>query len=224
MKNETLYKLDQILSDVDEKQLDALAFCIAVVGTLIALPFLLIYEFGSDVYWRMKGYVRDKDTNRWISKTELARKETNRRIRNRELPLVTENHVARKNTDPVFVFEQRKLVFPYSQLVYVETKRCEKIRRFMEDDAEWLDNWQQWYGYDIAEYDAEDIKEGMFYPQDFAVFRHGFLCYSGRLMEDKESGLWGCVYRYYEIDPDSKIPIREQMERMIREIYKEYRL
>lgn len=50
MKNETLYKLDQILSDVDEKQLDALAFCIAAVGTLIALPFLLIYEFGSDVY------------------------------------------------------------------------------------------------------------------------------------------------------------------------------
>lgn len=224
MKNETLYKLDQILSDVDEKQRDALAFCIAAVGTLIALPFLLVYEAGSEVYWRMKGYVRDKDTNRWISKMELARKETNRRIKDRELPLVTKNHVAPKKDDPIIVFEKRKLVFPYSQLVYVETKRCEKIRRFMEDDAEWLDNWQQWYGYDIAEYDAEDIKEGMLYPQDFALFRHGFLCYSGRLNEDKESGIWGCVYRYYEIDPESKIPIREQMERMIREIYKVYHL
>ena len=224
MKNETLYRLDQILSDVDEKQRDALVFCIAAVGTAIALPFILIYEGGCEVYWRMKGYVRDKDTNNWVTKEQQARKDINRRICNRELPLVTENHVARKKNDPVFVFEKRKLVFPYNQLVYVETKRCEKIRKFMDDDAEWLDNWQQWYGYDIAEYDAEDIKEGMFYPQDFAVFRHGFLCYSGRLNEDKESGLCGCMYRYYEIDPDSKIPLREQMERMIREVYKVYDL
>ncbi len=224
MKNETLYKLDDILTTVSDKQSDALAFFLAAVGTLIALPFFLIYEFGGEVYWRMKGYVRDKDTNRWISKMELAHKETNRRICNRELPLVTENHVVPKKDDPVIVFEKRKLVFPYNRLVYVETERCEKIRRFMEDDAEWLENWQQWYGYDIAEYDSELIKEGMFYPQDFAVFRHGFLCYSGRLNEDKESGLWGCMYQYYEIDPDSKIPIREQMERMIREIYKVYHL
>lgn len=224
MKNETLYRLDRILMKVDEKQLDALTFCIAAVGTLIALPFVIIYEGCCQVYRRTKGLVRDKDTKDWISKEELARKERNRRIDERELPLVTDNHVAPKADDPILVFQKRKLVFPYHYLVYVETSPSEKIRRFMEEDAEWLDNWQRWYGYDIVEYDAEDIKEGMLYPQDFAMFRHGFLCYSGRLNEDKESGILGCVYSYYEMDPDSEVPLREQMEKMIREIYKVYHL
>lgn len=224
MKTETLYKLDRILTKVDDAQTNAMVFCVSILGTIVALPFVLVYEGCKSVGRRMNGLVRDKSTGDWITKEQQARKERNKRIANRELPLTIDNHVTPNKDKVFFFFEKRKLVFPYSQLVYVETVRCEKIRRFMEEDAEWLDTWTRWYGFEIVEYAAEDIKEGMFYPQDFAMFRHGFLCNSGRLNEDKESGISGCVYRYYEIEPDSKNSIREQMESMIREIYKVYNL
>ena len=36
---------------------------------------------------------------------------------------------------------------------------------------------------------------------------------------DKESDLFGNIHYYYEIDPDSDIPIKEQMELFMRQIY-----
>ena len=141
------------------------------------------------------------------------------KLKNREIPLTVENHVTPNKNDKFFFYEKRKLKIPYDKLVYVETDYCEKLHHFFSDNAEWLETWQKWHGWDIAEYSYEDIKEGMLYPQDFAVFKHGFLWHSPMSSWDKESDLFGNIHYYYEIDPDSDTPIKEQMELLMRQIY-----
>ena len=118
--------------------------------------------------------------------------------------------------------------------VYGKTKKetAEKLRRMITEFdgvelndnsymtlSEWLETWQKWHGWDIIDVDYEDLKEGMFYPQDFHVFRHGFLWHSNFSSFDKESDLLGSIHYYYDIDPDSDIPIKEQMEQFMRKIY-----
>ena len=164
---------------------------------------------------KLKGKVYDSASKEWITKEEQLKEKQ----KNREIPLTVENHVTPNKNDRFFFFEKRKLSIPYDKLVYVETEYNEKLHNFFSDNAEWLETWQKWHGWDFAEYSYEEIKEGMFYPQDFAVFKHGFLWHSPMSSWDTESDLFGNIHYYYEIDPDSDTPIKQQMELFMRQIY-----
>ena len=199
MKQEALIRLDNILEYIDKGNM----YVIAGIATIIAIPFLVINEVWKYIVRIIKG-----------KNDKLKEK-----LKNREIPLTVENHVTPNKNDKFFFYEKRKLKIPYDKLVYVETDYCEKLHHFFSDNAEWLETWQKWHGWDIAEYSYEDIKEGMLYPQDFAVFKHGFLWHSPMSSWDKESDLFGNIHYYYEIDPDSDTPIKEQMELLMRQIY-----
>lgn len=167
----------------------------------------------------LKGKVYDSASKEWITKKERENNILKEKQKNREIPLTVKNHVTPDKNDSFFFYEKRKLTIPYDKLVYVETDYCEELHHFFRDNTEWLETWQKWHGWDIAEYDYEDIKEGMLYPQDFAVFKYGFLWHSPMSSWDKESDLFANIHYYYEIDPDSDTPIKKQMELFMRQIY-----
>ena len=175
-----------------EKMVGIHYFLVMGTGLLIASPFIVIYYLCKYI----GGKVRRK----------APKKE----------------HIT-PSKDKDFLFsEKRKIDIPHDKLVYVEAEYSEKMHRFFEENAEWLAKWQRWHGWDIAEYSSEDIKEGMLYPQDFAVFRHGFLWHAPFSTWDRESDISGAVHYYYEIDPDSATPIKEQMELLMRKLYKKF--
>ena len=211
MKQEALKRLDNILELIDKGNM----YVIAGIATAVAIPFLLINEAWKYLARKLKGKVYDSASKEWITKEEQLKEKQ----KNREIPLTDENHVTPNKNDRFFFFEKRKLSIPYDKLVYVETEYNEKLHNFFSDNAEWLETWQKWHGWDFAEYSYEDIKEGMFYPQDFAVFKHGFLWHSPMSSWDTESDLFGNIHYYYEIDPDSDTPIKQQMELFMRQIY-----
>ena len=211
MKQEALKRLDNILDLIDKGNM----YVIAGIATAVAIPFLLINEAWKYLARKLKGKVYDSASKEWITKEEQLKEKQ----KNREIPLTVENHVTPNKNDRFFFFEKRKLSIPYDKLVYVETEYNEKLHNFFSDNAEWLETWQKWHGWDFAEYSYEDIKEGMFYPQDFAVFKHGFLWHSPMSSWDTESDLFGNIHYYYEIDPDSDTPIKQQMELFMRQIY-----
>lgn len=215
MKQKTLNRIDNILELIEKGNM----YVIAGIATVIAIPFLMLNEVWKILVKILKGKVYDSASKEWITKKERENNILKEKQKNREIPLTVKNHVTPNKNDRFFFYEKRKLTIPYDRLVYVETDYCEKLHRFFSDNAEWLETWQKWHGWDIAEYSYEDIKEGMLYPQDFAVFKHGFLWHSPMSSWDKESDLFGNIHYYYEIDPDSDIPIKEQMELFMRQIY-----
>lgn len=211
MKQETLIRLDQILKKVD----DANIFVLIAIVTVIIYPFLAIYEVCKYIVRRVTGKVYDSTSKEWISKEEQLKE----KVENREISLKVENHVPPNKDDRFYFFEKRKLIIPYDKLVYVETVYNDKLHCFFEENEEWLDTWQKWHGWDIVSYNYEDIKEGMLYPEDFAVFKHGFLWHSPTSSCDKDSDIFGNIHYYFEIDPDSATPIKDQMELFMHKIY-----
>ncbi|GEM_PF-2351877 len=222
MKLETLERLCKIMEWVAEGNTYIFLSIVYVIASpfLLFVPLVLLFEkVWHYIDRKRKGKFYDPTDKVWTTKEEQAQKALKEKIENREIPLVAGNHVAPQKDGKFLFFEKRKLYLQTNQLVYVETEYNEKLHRFFDDNADWIERWQYWYGLNIVKADYEDIKEGMLYPQDFSVFKHGFLWHSIFLSDDKESGIWGSEHRYHEIDPDSEIPIKEQMERFPTKIY-----
>lgn len=215
MKTETLVKIDKYMEKISDWNFYVLTAIPVFIAALLCWIFMLFKRF----FMRIIGKTYDSALERWVTKEERDKEIKNEKIKNREIDLVNDNHITPQMNARFFFFEKRKITIPYDQLVYVETDYNDKIHRFFEDNAEWLEMWQKWHGWDIVKLDYEDIKEGMFYPQDFSVFRHGFLWNSATSSWDEESEIYGNIHYYYDIDPDSDIPIKEQMDRFIRKIF-----
>ena len=194
---------------------------IAGVLTAIVMPFYLPYAFAKDIYNRLSGKIYVKGFDEWITKEEHQKRIMQKKYQNRELPLPPEGHTIEDNRGRIYFFEKRKLKIPYDVVAYVETEHCAEMHRFMDENKEWLDAWQQWHGWDIRHYDAEEIKEDMLYPQDFDTFRHGFLWNSGASSSDHATGVFGSIHYYFDIDTSSDSTIKEQMDQMMSRIYNE---
>ena len=215
MKEKTIIRIHRIIELVDKGNI----YVIVGIATLLISPFLAIPELWKFIIRKVKGEVYDSSSGEWTTKEKLELKLQKQKIENREIPLVSKKHVEPQRNERFYFFDKRKLIIPYDKLVYVETEYNETLHSFFKDNAEWLATWQKWHGWDIINVDYDDIKEGMFYPQDFHVFRHGFLWHSNFSSFDKESDLLGSIHYYYDIDLDSDIPIKEQMEQFMRKIY-----
>lgn len=170
---------------------------------------------------KIKGLVYDPIAKGWITKEKQEKNKKAKKIDNREIPLIVENHTPTDKNGRFLFFKKRKLHIPGDQLVYVESEYNEEIHRFFTENAEWLELFQKRHGWDIVEYAEEDIKEGMLYPQDFVVFKHGFLWRSNYITLDEESSVFGKTHLYFELHPNSDASIKDQMESMMRKIYEE---
>ena len=215
MDIKTLAKIDKALEFIELCHL----YIITTVGVVIASPFILVYQGIMCINHKIRGMVYDPIRKEWITRDEHEKDKQKKSIENREIPINAENHKPTDKNDRFMFFEKRNLKMPYDQLVYVESEYNEEIHRFFTENAEWLEMWQRWHGWDIVEYDAEEIKEGMFYPDDYVVFKHGFLWRSHMSSWDKESGIFGNIHHYFELDITSEKTIKDQMECMMRKIY-----
>lgn len=211
----TLILVHKVMAFVEQCHI----YILAAIATVIAAPFLLLYWGFVYIYNKVKGNVYDNCLNEWVTKEKWEKEQYTKRIEKCEIPLVVENHVTTNKNARFLFFEKRKLVVPCDKLVYVEKEYCEEMHRFFSKNAEWLEAWQRWHGWDIVNYPSDDIKEGMLYPQDFSVFKHGFLWHSSLSSWDKDSDVFGNIHYYYEIDTDSQVPIKEQMDNMMTKIY-----
>lgn len=215
MTAEEWKRASEFMAKMEEFNINAIAY----IFTFLAFPFILVYAAIQEVYPRLRGKIYDKSLHEWITKEEQQRRILREKYENRDLPIPPEGHSIEDDRWRFYFFEKRKLKIPYDQIVYVENEYNEKMHQFFEQNSDWLDTWQQWYGWDISHYDAEDIKEGMLYPQDYKLFRHGFLCNAGAHCVDSNADVSGTIHYYFDIDPDSDTPIKEQMSKMMSQIY-----
>ena len=215
MKRETAERIYNKMEKIEENSICA----ILLILLLIALPFWSIYDGIKYIRHKIKREVFDSKTKKWRTKEEIEKDILIEKMENREIPLVVENHITPHKDDSFYFFKKRKWIIPSDKLVYVECEYNQKIHQFFDNNAEWLESWQRWHGFEIIEANYDDIKEGMFFPEDFSVFKHGFLWPSSSSSWYKE--IYGNIHYYYEIDPDSIIPIKKQMELFMRKIYEE---
>ena len=158
MKQKTLNRIDNILELIEKGNM----YVIAGIATVIAIPFLMLNEAWKFLVKILKGKVYDSASKEWITKKERENNILKEKQKNREIPLTDENHVTPNKNDRFFFFEKRKLSIPYDKLVYVETEYNEKLHNFFSDNAEWLETWQKWHGWDIINVDYDDLKEECF--------------------------------------------------------------
>ena len=152
------------------------------------------------------------------NREKREREELQRKVKSGEISLENYPHV----TPPVergFLFKEEDK-FPYDKLILVEAEPCPALHRFMEDNAEWLRKWCEWYGFDIITVNPDEIRRKMLFPQDFHVFRHGLLWYSASSSGEHEYGLSGDIHYYFDLDPDSEVPLQDQFDDLIEKVYR----
>lgn len=214
MKYETAERIYKTMQKVEEYNF----YILIAIPFFVIYPFWALYEGYKYLVHKSRGDVRDPDSGEWTTKEKIEQNKLKVKMKNREIPLAVRNHIHPRKDDCFYFFEKRNLKIPTDKLVYVESEYNDTMHRFFNENTEWIDRWQRWYGFDIVDADYEDIKEGMFFPEDFAVFKHGFLWHSPISSRDREADIFGNIH-YYEIDPDSDISIKEQMDLFMRKIY-----
>ena len=183
----------KLINKITDNLMNCNFMMLLVLGGIVAFPFLCIYEILKWVYRCFRKRCPSKPI-------EHITPEANGRF------------LFRRDGNE----EIRQDVF-----VYVETEYDETIRRFFENEKEWITDLQQWYGIDIIKEDGEEIKKRMVYPQDFTVLRHGFLwnTRSVRFRDDVVENAVACLY--FDINPESEVSIKEQIRMAMGRVYKE---
>lgn len=198
MTYQRLVRLAELVKTISDRSTSIFSILIGVPLTIVALPFAGIW-YGCK--WLYEHIFKKK-----VQKITAS---------------TVKPHVTPKPTDGRFLFkEDRELKIPVNKVAYIETVHDKAIQRFLEEEKAWLQYWQEWYGIEIISVDNDSIRQGMVFPQDFTVFKHGFLWQSNINSGDGiNNGMRGDVGRYYELDPKGK-PLKEQMKDIANLIYK----
>lgn len=130
------------------------------------------------------------------------------------------NYLHCRDKDLYPFFRKRKLVLDFMEIAYVENKYCERMHHFFEEHAEWIKDFEHWHGFRIVFIDYEEMKEGMFFPQDFDNFmNHGFLWNEYTSSCDPEYGLGCADHIYVDIELTSDDDIKKQMQLFMWHVY-----
>lgn len=179
------------INNITDNLMNGNFMVLLVLGSIVACPFLCIYEI-----------------LKWIYR--CFRKRCPSKPIEHITPEANDRFLFRKTNDS----DERQDIF-----IYVETEYDETIHRFFEDEKEWITDLQQWYGIDIIKEDGEEIKKKMVYPQDFTVFRHGFL-WSTRMVACRDDVVENAVdYLYFDINPESEASMKEQIRMAMGRVY-----
>lgn len=189
------------ISDTLETASNALMLALAVVCTAIALPIAIAGSPLYGIYYLLVGRPKEKK-----AEEERRRKEARKRRKPHATPARTGRFLFRKDRD---------LKVPRDKIAYVAACPDDRIDRFLRDNAPWLRQWQEWNGIDIIHADAGLLREGMVFPQDFPVFRHGFVWQLDASAGDGiNEGTVGNLAFYFDLDPEAPSAMKAQMDRM----------
>lgn len=199
-------RLARITKGINDWSTNAICFIIAVPVGIVLSPFAGIWYGGK---WLYRHFHKEKEEVEEVKEVKP--------------------HITPKPNVGSFLFKRGSFLFkgdralkvPYDKIAYVETEPDARIRKFFEKNKEWLRQWQEWYGIDIIFVDSNQIREGMVYPQDFYVFRHGFIWQmpisAGDGINDDERG---DVAHYFELNTKDAQPLRKQMENFAAIVYR----
>lgn len=189
------------ISDTLETASNALMLALIVVCTAVALPIAIAGSPFYGIYYLLVGRPKEKK-----AEEERRRKEARKRRKPHATPARTGRFLFRKDRD---------LKVPRDKIAYVAACPDDRIDRFLRDNAPWLRQWQEWNGIDIIHADADRLREGMAFPQDFSVFRHGFVWQLSVSAGDGiNEGAVGNLAFYFDLDPEGPSPLKAQMDSM----------
>lgn len=218
MKDSTFKKISGAITLVN----NSLYYIIAAIFMIIVGPFYLCYIGIQKLLVCL--HILNEYDNRILTKKERKKMELKSKAESRQISLENYPHTTTDTRDRFLFYENRKLILPCDALVYIENEYNEELHKFFDENKEWIEHWSAWHGWDIIEVDYEDIKEGMVFPQDFKVFRHGFLWRSPCSSSEKEYDIFGNIHYYYDLNPSSEVPIKQQMKDMMQRIHSEFHI
>lgn len=202
MRYETLCKLHKVTDKTEE-------VLVAIAGIVFGVFYLPVY-----LSMRLYDWLQEKRKNRIINKIEQGK------TRISSLPHSRKKYNQWHNINLYPFHRERKLILGRTTIVYVENKYCDRMHKFFEEQAEWIKDFEQWHGVHVAFVDNEELKEGMFFPQDLDnCMNHGFLWNQNASSSEPEYG-FSCINHYYiEIDPSSDEEIKKQMHIFMSKVY-----
>lgn len=200
---------------------NSLLVATVIVLAIPFLPFYGLYKLFQYIYRKLvtKFGERTYDFNheRWISRDEHEKDELRKRIESGKVRIETLPHVTEHPFIKFNVHFNKIKKMPTNILAYVESVPNEKIHDFFYQDHLWVKGFSAKYGFRIVKVGVDSIRRSMFFPQDAKELRHGLIWNSPYTGHDKEYGVNGFEYFYFDIDPDK--PIRNQLEDIADKIY-----
>lgn len=224
MKYEILCKLQEVTDKIEE---GLVVFAGIVVGVFY-LPVYLSMRLYDWLRGKRKDYIINKyaifpDDTETLTCEETITLIEEGKIRISNLPHSRKNYNQWFNLNLYPFYCERKLILGRTTIAYVENKYCERMHKFFEEQSEWLREFEQWHGVHIIFVDNEELKEGMFFPQDLDnCMNHGFLWNQDVISSDPEYGFSCINHHYIEIDPSADEDIKKQMHILMSKVHNRF--
>lgn len=219
MNYNTICKFQRITDKIENVML---AF-VVIIGGIFYIPVFIsmrLYEYllEKGKVYRINKYVAFPDEMKGLSLDEKIALIEQGKIRISTLPHNRKNYSQNKYLFPFH--KERKLILEDTVIAYIENRYCDRMHLFFEKEAEWIKDFEQWHDVRIVYIDAEDIKEGMFFPQDFENYmNHGFLWHQYASSTDPEYDFWCDNHYYVDIALSSDDDIKKQMHIFMSRVY-----
>lgn len=213
MKYETLCRLHRMTDKIEE----TLVVVAALVAGVYYFPVYLSMRLYEWLQEKRNDYIINKyailpDEAETLTRDEVRTLIEQGKIRIYNLPHSRKKYDKRFNINLYPFHSERKLIPGRTTIAYVENRYCHRMHQFFEEQAQWIKEFEQWHGVHIAFVDNEELKEGMFFPQDLDnCMNHGFLWNQNTRISEPEYDFWCINHHYIEIDPSSDEDIKKQM-------------
>lgn len=213
MKYETVCRLHKVTDKIEE----VLVVIAGIVAGVFYLPVYLsmrLYEWLHEkrIDYLINKYAIFPDDTETLTRDEVKALIEQGKIRISNLPHSHKKYNQRYNKNVYPFHSERNLILGRTTIAYVENRYCDRMHKFFEEQAEWIKEFEQWHGVHIAFVDNEELKEGMFFPQDLDdCMNHGFLWNQDVRNSEPEYDLSCIIHHYIEIDPSSDENIKKQM-------------
>lgn len=197
---------------------------------LIMLIYWLLKNIFKKVYALLRGMHYDGQSEKFISKEEYKKKkeeekkeEQKERIKEAiiegKLKTTDLPHVTKHPFTSFLCIEDSKDNLPYDVVAYIETVPNETIRKFYSEEKDWIKQLSAKYGIDFIQADYDKIRSIMLYPQDFKELHHGIIWRTHYSTSEREYGLFGINYLYFELTPGTHKQLKQQLEDAMIKIY-----
>lgn len=220
-------ELRTILERAGKSLLLGILIPISVPFIIVIWPFLYLFKH---IYALARGMHYDDQTEEYISEEEYKkRKEDKRREKQKEritkeieegkIKTTDLPHVTKHPFTSFLCAKDSKDNLPYDAVAYIESEPNETIRKFFTKETDWVTQLSIKYGIDLIQPNYDRIRSIMLFPQDFKELHHGIIWRTNTSTWDGEYGLYGYIYLYIEINPNSYKTLKQQLEDAMIKIY-----
>lgn len=220
----TLCKLQKAIDNIEE----VLFVIAAIVAGVFYIPIYLSMRLYDWLREKRKDYLINKyaifpDGTESLTRDEINSLVERGKIRISNLPHNHKNYnlLHKKHLYPFH--SERKLHLGSTTIAYVENRYSERMHQFFEQQIEWIKEFEQWHGVHIVFVNNEELKEGMFFPQDLDnCMNHGFLWHKHVSSTEPEYN-FSCDSHYYvDINPLSNDEIKQQMHVFMSKVHERF--